>query len=214
MPVSAQPLPLPTLSPASTPGPLELGGSPQQLLDRPWTLPARGAELLVRPARVADLPALAALLVRCSPAARLGWSGRGGGVLPLVQQEAWLREPGGVVVELGPHRLVAVAALRPATCTGVEDPVVGAAEVLVHDAWQRRGVGGALVRHLAAVLQLQGRSELQAAPDADRVAAQALLSGLGGRVRPQSHPHGRCPRTHVPRAAIAGLGQLREHSAR
>ena len=190
--------------------PLELGGSAEALLDQPWSLYARGAELTVRPARPTDLPAMAALLVRCSPATRLGWCGRGGTVLPLVQQDAWLRRPGSVVVELAPHRLVALGALRPATCTGEEDPIAGAVEVLVHDAWQRRGIGGALVRHFAAALQVHGRSELQVALDADREAAEALLATLGGRVRAQRHAHGRCPRVHVPRTAMEGLGQLAE----
>ncbi|PWJ55852.1 Ribosomal protein S18 acetylase RimI [Quadrisphaera granulorum] len=184
------------------------------LLAQPWTLVAGGQRLVVRPARAQDLPALAGLLVRCSPTTRLGWSGRGGTVLPLVQQEAWLREPGAVIVESSPGRAVAVGALRPATCTGEDDPIAGAVEVLVHDAWQRRGIGSALVAHFAGALLVQGRTELQVNPDADPVAAQALLSGLGARVRGQRHAHGRCPRVHVPRTALDMLGPLRELSYR
>ena len=219
--VSAQTLPMAArdrgaAAPSALPAPrrssaaVELGGSADALLDQPWSLTARGAELTVRPARPTDLPAMAALLVRCSPTTRLGWSGRGGNVIPLVQQDAWLRRPGSVVVELAPNRLVALGALRPASCTGVEDPIAGAVEVLVHDAWQRRGIGGTLVRHFAAALQVQGRSELQVAVDADREAAEAVLATLGGRIRAQRHAHGRCPRVHVPRTAMEGLGQLRE----
>ncbi|TXR56037.1 GNAT family N-acetyltransferase [Quadrisphaera setariae] len=184
------------------------------LLAQPWTFLAGGQRLVVRPARVQDLPVLASLLVRCSPTTRLGWSGRGGTVLPLVQQEAWLREPGAVVVESGPGRAVAVGALRPATCTGEEDPIAMAAEVLVQDSWQHRGIGSTLLAHFAGALLVQGRTELQVHPDADPVAAQALLSGLGGRVRGQRHAHGRCPRVHVPRTAVDSLGPLRELSYR
>jgi ribosomal protein S18 acetylase RimI-like enzyme len=135
-------------------------------------------------------------------------------VLPLAQQEAWLRQPGGVVVERAPGRLVAVGALRPATCTGEDDPIAGAVELLVHDAWQRRGIGSTLVEHFAGALLLVGRTELQVHPDADPVAAQALLTGLGARVRGQRHAHGRCPRVHVSRSALDGVGPLRELAGR
>ena len=159
------------------------------------------AALCVRPARVADLPGLAQLLVRCSPSTRLGWYGRGGGVLPLAQQEAWLAEPGGIVVEGAPGRLLAVAALRPATCTGQVDPIASSVELLVHDGWQRRGIGSALVSHLAATSHALGRSEVQVSPVVDRLAADRLLAALaaqlGGRPRGQRHAHGRCPRVHV-----------------
>lgn len=206
--MSAQTLPLqsagdPSAAPTST-----------ALLAQPWSFVAGGQRLVVRPSRPQDLPSLAQLLVRCSPTTRLGWSGRGGTVLPLAQQEAWLREPGGVVVERAPGRLVAVGALRPATCTGEDDPIAGAVELLVHDAWQRRGIGSTLVEHFAGALLLMGRTELQVHPDADPVAAQALLSGLGGRVRGQRHAHGRCPRVHVARSALDGVGPVRELASR
>lgn len=206
--MSAETLVLHTAVPSSAPA------SGTALLVQPWSFVAGGQHLSVRPARVQDLPALAQLLVRCSPTTRLGWSGRGGTVLPLAQQEAWLRQPGGVVVERAPGRLVAVGALRPATCTGEEDPIAGAVELLVHDAWQRRGIGSTLVEHFAGALLLMGRTELQVHPDADPVAAQALLTGLGARVRGQRHAHGRCPRVHVSRSALDGVGPLRELAGR
>lgn len=156
----------------------------------------------VRSACRADLPGLARLLVACSPTTRLGWYGRGGGVLPLAQQEAWLSRPGTLVVEAAPGRLVAVAALRAATCSGQADPIGSTAEVLVHDRWQRRGVATALLRHLAGVSLAAGRTELQACPEGDAVAGAGLLTALaghvGGRARTQSHPHGRCVRVHLP----------------
>ena len=156
----------------------------------------------VRPARRADLPGLARLLVACSPTTRLGWYGRGGGVLPLAQQEAWLDRPGSLVVEAVPGRLVAVAALRAATCSGQVDPIASTVEVLVHDRWQRRGVATALLRHLAGVSLAAGRTELQVCPDSDAVAGAGLLTALagcvGGRARAQQHPHGRCVRVHLP----------------
>ncbi len=206
--MSAETLPLST---TGQPSPAPTGTA---LLAQPWSFVAGGQRLVVRPARVQDLPSLAQLLVRCSPTTRLGWSGRGGTVLPLAQQEAWLREPGGVVVERAPGRLVAVGALRPATCTGQDDPIAGAVELLVHDAWQRRGIGSTLVDHFAGALLLTGRTELQVHPDADPVAAQALLTGLGARVRGQRHAHGRCPRVHVSRSALDGVGPLRELAGR
>lgn len=165
--------------------------------------------LTARPARVADLPALAQLLVRSSPRTRLGWYGRGGGVLPLAQQEAWLAEPGGLVVEEARGRVVAVAALRPATCTGQDDPIASSIEMLVHDAWQRRGIGTALVRSLAAASHAQGRTELQVSPGVDGAAADRLLHALaahlGGRPRLQRHEHGRCPRVHLSDRTVTAL---------
>lgn len=163
----------------------------------------------VRRARRADLPGLARLLVACSPTTRLGWYGRGGGVLPLAQQEAWLSRPGTLVVEAAPGRLVAVAALRAATCSGQADPIASTVEALVHDRWQRRGVATALLRHLAGVSLAAGRTELQVCPDGDAVAGDGLLTALaghvGGRARAQSHPHGRCVRVHLPVRAAPAL---------
>lgn len=185
----------------------------------PLTVP-----VTVRGARPSDLPGLARLLVACSPTTRLGWYGRGGGVLPLAQQEAWLSRPGTLVVEAAPGRLVAVAALRPATCSGQPDPIVSTAEMLVHDRWQRRGLATTLVRHLAGVSLASGRTELQACPDGDAVAGAGLLTVLaehvGGRARAQNHPHGRCVRVHLPArsapllAATEGLpAGLRPHAS-
>ena len=185
--------------PARRPAPplaVPRGAEDARTPDAPAALP-----VTVRPARRADLPGLARLLVGCSPTTRLGWYGRGGGVLPLAQQEAWLARPGSVVVE-APGRLVAVAALRAATCSGQADPIASTVEVVVHDRWQRRGVATALLRHLAGVSLAAGRTELQVCPDGDAVAGAGLLTALatcvGGRARAQHHPHGRCVRVHLP----------------
>lgn len=179
-----------------------------------WRLRAAGQDLTVRRATATDLPALAGLLVRCSPTTRLGAFGRGGTVPPLARQEAWLRTPSSLVVELVPGRLVAMGAAHPATCEGGDDPVAGAVEVLVDDAWQRRGIGSALVVPLASGLAAGGRSELQATAEADRTAAEALLARLGRRVRQQRHAHGPCPRVHTTSEHLDALaGALRAAGA-
>lgn len=169
----------------------------------------RGSAVAVRPARTADLPALAQLLVRCSPMTRLGWYGRGGGVLPLALQESWLAEEGGLVVEAAPGRLVAVAALRPATCTGVDDPIASSVEVMVHDGWQGRGIGTALLSQMAVTSLEAGRTELQLSPVVDETAGERLLTHLatrmGARPRGQRHDHGRCPRVHLSARALGVL---------
>lgn len=169
----------------------------------------------VRPARASDLPGLARMLVRASPSTRLGWYGRGGSVLPLAQQDAWLRRPGSLVVERAAGEVVAVAGLRPARCGGrldgdlAPDPIAVSVEVVVADAWQRRGIGASLLRHLAGVALAAGRTEVQVARGADLEAGAAMLGALaeraGSRVRGQHHPHGACPRVHLPRVSAALL---------
>ncbi len=166
----------------------------------------------VRGARAGDLPGLARMLVRATPSTRLGWYGRGGSVLPLVQQDAWLRRPGSVVVERAPGEVVAVAGLRPACCDSHDpapDPIAVSVEVVVADAWQRRGIGTSLLRHLSGVALAAGRTEIQVAPGADLEARAVMLGALaeraGSRVRGQHHLHGACPRVHLSRGTAALL---------
>ncbi len=163
----------------------------------------------VRAARASDLPGLARMLVRATPSTRLGWYGRGGSVLPLAQQDAWLRRPGSLVVERGPGEVVAVAGLRPACCDGAPDQIAVSVEVMVADAWQQRGIGSSLLRHLAGVALAAGRTEIQVAPGADLEAGAVVLAALaeraGSRVRGQHHPHGACPRVHLPRGSAVAL---------
>lgn len=178
------------------------GAAPGSRADAGSLVDLPAVPVTVRGARRSDLPGLARLLVGSSPTTRLGWYGRGGGVLPLAQQEAWLSRPGTLVVETAPGRLLAVAALRAATCSGQDDPIASTAEMLVHDRWQRRGIATTLLRHLAGVSLAAGRAEIQACPDGDAVAGAGLLTALaehvGSRARPQNHPHGRCVRVHLP----------------
>lgn len=142
----------------------------------PWTRRLDGRVLAVRRARPADLSALATMLARCSGATRLTAFGRGGGGWSLAEQERWLRADGHVVVQSGRHRVCAVA--------GLDDPPAGghggpSALVLVEDAWQGRGLGTALVRHLAACAVLGGRRVLGSAAGTDPAVAARLLGRVG-----------------------------------
>lgn len=142
-----------------------------------------GSEVRVRAATPADAPLVAALHARCAPQTR-----RARFLSPTPQLA-----PGELDALLGetPSALHAVLALTVdgGSAVGVanldNDPSGGAgvarAAVLVEDAWQRRGLGTALLRRIAEKGAEQGVAELTSAARAGHVGVTRLLRRAGLR---------------------------------
>nr|MDT0656875.1 GNAT family N-acetyltransferase [Micromonospora sp. DSM 115978] len=138
-----------------------------------------GAELTVRPATVEDLPAVQAMHDRCStrtlrrrylgsagcpPAGRLRQLLDPAGGISLVAVAAWPQSPA--------ERVVAVANL-------LVEGALGEVALLVEDAWQRRGVGSALLRRLVRHAGQAGYAALVAHTHADNVPMLRTLDRVG-----------------------------------
>ncbi|WP_460604756.1 GNAT family N-acetyltransferase [Jatrophihabitans fulvus] len=179
-----------------------------ELAQRPWTMHIGRRALLVRPAGVRDLPAVAQMHRRCSARSLLDRYKFGGRPPTAAALDAELRTPHGFLVMTDDGRVVAHGGIA-------RDPRHGytcaEATVLVEDAWQRRGVGSELLSHLAGVAQVQGFTELIAYPGTAVPAAQRLMVEAG-RTRmvpgPDAHLH-----TYLPEAATLGLGPVRQRLA-
>lgn len=166
--------------------------------ERVTLLLADGTELLLRPAVEADLPAVLAMHLRCSASSRhrryrtgsqppspdrlrrlldptrrltvlavaadgYGGDSLGGAVLG--------GDPGGGADHRGDGRVVAMASLAT-------EGMLGELGVLVEDAWQRRGLGAALLRRLFAYGDQAGYAALVAHVPADNAGMLRLLDRL------------------------------------
>ncbi|GAB3145003.1 GNAT family N-acetyltransferase [Micromonospora sonneratiae] len=151
----------------------------RQAADRITLVLADGAELTVRPATIDDLPAVRETHERCSARTRhrrylSGTSGPSDAQLRRLLEPASglslvaVREahPG------GPARVVALANL-------VAEGTMGELALLVEDAWQRRGVGSALLRRLVTRADQVGYAALVAHTQADNTAMLRTLYRLG-----------------------------------
>lgn len=166
-----------------------------------------GAELLLRPATTDDLPAVVAMHDRCSARSRRrrypatdGQPGadrlrhlldpaRGMTLVALLADGA-----PGPVPDCG-GRVVAMATL-------VTEGVTGEVAVLVEDAWQRRGLGGALLRRLVSYADGVGYAALVAHTHADDPALRRALDRLR---RPGSlHRDGAMVTVTVPLSGTGG----------
>ncbi|MEV6342244.1 GNAT family N-acetyltransferase [Actinoplanes sp. NPDC051851] len=134
---------------------------------------ADGAEVTLRPAGPDDLGALRELHDACSPAT-LRHRYLGGGVPGEARLRRLLQPAGGVtLLAVAPTgRVVAMA-----TLTAEGD--LGEISVLVEDAWQRRGLGTALLRRLRAHADRGGFAALVAYTGAENVALLRALRRLG-----------------------------------
>jgi GNAT superfamily N-acetyltransferase len=138
-----------------------------------------GAELTVRPATGDDLPAVQAMHERCSARTRYRRY-LSGLARPVPAQLRRLLEPAGGVslVALAggsfgePERVVAMANL-------VAEGAMAELALLVEDAWQRRGVGSALLRRLVTHAGQAGYDALVAHTHADNVGMLRTLRRLG-----------------------------------
>jgi GNAT superfamily N-acetyltransferase len=139
-----------------------------------------GAELTVRPATVEDLPAVRAMHERCTARTlHRRYLGVAGGPPPTRLRR--LLDPAagmGLVAvaswpEGTPERVVAMANL-------VVEGALGEVALLVEDAWQRRGVGSALLRRLVRHAGQAGYAALVAHTHADNVPMLRTLDRVSG----------------------------------
>ncbi|HEX8627252.1 MAG TPA: GNAT family N-acetyltransferase [Catenuloplanes sp.] len=143
-----------------------------------------GVEVLLRPATGEDLAAVRQMHLRCSAATRQGRF-LTGPALPSDSRLHRLLEPtGGVTLLAQPTGTLTGGAAGQvvATATLVTEGPVGQAALLVEDAWQRRGLGGALARRLMASA---ARCGLQAVVGSGPCADPGL-ERLLARVAPQA----------------------------
>jgi GNAT superfamily N-acetyltransferase len=130
-----------------------------------------GAELLVRPAGVDHADAVRRLHGRCS-VATLGRRYPGGP--PAENRLRPLLAPAGGVTLVAQHNdeVVAMANL-------LVEGDLGEVALLVEDAWQRRGVGTALLRRLVGFARQAGSAAVVAHARAENVAMQRTLRRIG-----------------------------------
>ena len=137
-----------------------------------------GAELLVRPAGGDDTDGVRRLHERSSAASRQRRYLSGAGVPAEARLRRLLEPPGGLTLLAvhhppgGEEQVVAMATLT------VEGDV-GEVALLVQDAWQRRGLGTALLRRLREAAGRRGVAGLVAHTGADNVAMLRTLRRVG-----------------------------------
>jgi GNAT superfamily N-acetyltransferase len=129
-----------------------------------------GRELLIRPATGDDLAAVQALHDGSAEAARQRYLGN----VPPEARLARLLEPIGGVTLLALHgdEVVAMANL-------VAEGDLGEVALLVHEDWQRRGIGTALLRRLAGYADRAGYAAIVAHAAADNTAVLRTLRRIG-----------------------------------
>jgi GNAT superfamily N-acetyltransferase len=129
-----------------------------------------GSELLIRPATGDDLAPVRALHERSPEAARQRYLG----TVPSDGRLARLLEPAGgvTVLALDGDEVVAMANL-------VAEGDLGEVALLVHEGWQRRGIGTALLRRLAGYADRAGFAAIVAHAAADNTAILHTLRRIG-----------------------------------
>jgi GNAT superfamily N-acetyltransferase len=153
-------------------------GTAPRAADRAALLLPDGRELTLRRAGPADLAAVRAMHARCSPAS-LSQRYLAGGQGPADPQLARLLAPasGCALVVEAPgafaDRVVAVANL-------IGEGVQAELAVLVEDAWQRRGIGTALLRRAASIAADTGFEALVIHTQAQNGAMRRALRRLDG----------------------------------
>jgi GNAT superfamily N-acetyltransferase len=143
-----------------------------------------GSEVRLRTAEPGDGPLVAALHARCSPASRRS---RYLNPAPRLQSDELGALLGPSASPTALHAVLAVTA-DGGSAVGIAnlDPEPGSAgsaraAVLVEDAWQGRGLGTALLRHLAEVATERGLAELVGCARPDDVGITRLLRRAGLR---------------------------------
>lgn len=167
-----------------------------------------GTELLVRPATADDLPAVVAMHERCS-AGSLRRRYPAIGDRPAPARLGHLLDPTRGLTLLAvrgePDQVAAGGGPVVAMANLVTEGVLGAAGLLVEDAWQRRGLGGALLRRLVWHADQAGYAALVAHVPADDPAPRRTLERLR---RPASaHRDGAMVTVTVPLSTAARSGE-------
>jgi GNAT superfamily N-acetyltransferase len=142
----------------------------------PWLLYLDGTALIVRGARLQDLPGVARMHARCSAKSLLDRYRIGGRAPAIIVLDRHLRDPLSFVVTAQDGRIVGLARIAP----DAAHPF-GSAEVsmLVEDNWQGLGVGRALLGHSAAAAALANYRQLIAYPGTTAAMIQRLMAAIG-----------------------------------
>ena len=173
-----------------------------------WTLRVDRYPVLVRPARPRDLAAVARMHRRCSARSLLDRYRCGGRAPSAVALDRELRNPLGYVATMPDGSVMATASIQR---DRNHHYLCAEVQLLVEDRWQRHGIGGDLMSHLAGVAQVAGFTELIAYPATAMDAAQRLMIGVGRtRLVPDEDVH---LHTYLPESATLGLGSVRERLA-
>ena len=143
----------------------------------PGTAEEASGRLLVRGAVAADLPALAALHGRCTGTTLLQRYRSGGRAPSLTALTEMLREPLVLVVTAAPRRVVAVAVAHVGERPSVD--FTTEMGLLVEDAWQARGVGSAVARHVGAALRHLGYGQVVTRSATSSLPLSRVMEGLG-----------------------------------
>jgi GNAT superfamily N-acetyltransferase len=160
---------------------VEVGGALLRRQAEQVTLLLRdGAELLVRPATADDAEGVRGLHARSSAASRQRRYLSGAGRAPADARLRRLLEPAGGITLLAVHheprtgeeQVVAMANL-------IAEGDLAEAALLVEDAWQRRGLGTALLRRLLGRAGRSGFAAVVAHTAADNVAMLRTLRRIG-----------------------------------
>jgi GNAT superfamily N-acetyltransferase len=178
------------------------------LVRQPWTLRVGHQPLIVRPSTARDLAAVAQMHSRCSARSLLDRYRSGGRPPAVAAMDQALRRPLSIVAATADGDVVATGSLD-------RDPVHShfcvEVALLVEDKWQRLGIGGELMSHLAGVAQVSGYHELIAYPATAVAAVQRLMVEVGRtRMVPDVHTH---LHTYLPESATLGLGSVRQRLA-
>lgn len=115
-----------------------------------------GAGVVLRDGRPADADSVAAMHDRCSRASLFARYHAGTRTIPRRLLHRLLAPPRGrTVVGLVGHQVIAVGQL-----INTDHPQIGEVSLLVEDDWQGKGVGSALLTHLARMARAAGHTEL------------------------------------------------------
>ena len=158
-----------------------LGTAGHDVAEPRAVLTADGAGLVLRIGRPADADDVAALHQRCSMQTLFSRYHAGVRTVPRRWLHRLLSPPRGTtVVAMAGKEVVAVGQL-----IGMSTPRLAEVSLLVEDGWQRRGVGTALLSHLASVARGGDFDELVGwcLPAEDALTRPAARAGLSTRQR-------------------------------
>lgn len=178
------------------------------LARRPWMLRVGHQPMIVRPSSQRDLAAVAQMHRRCSARSLLDRYRTGGRAPTIAAMDPALRDPLSLVVVTADGSVVATGSVR-------RDPLhsylCAETALLVEDGWQRHGIGGELMTHLAGVAQVAGFNELIAYPATATAVAERLMIEVGRtRMVPDANTH---LHTYLQAGATLGLGSVRQRLA-